>query len=70
MQSEHFSDVIVGSGPCGYAAIKSQIDLGQKPLIIDFGLNSQTENVRIEQVSKLAMKSAADRNNVFITGEE
>ena len=65
MQSEHYSDVIVGSGPCGYAAAKSQIDFGHKPLIIDFGLNPQSEDVRIEQTSKLVVKTTTDRSRVF-----
>ena len=65
MRSEHYSDVIIGSGPCGYAAAKSQIDLGRKPLIIDFGLNPQPQNIRIERTSKLALKTTEDRNNVF-----
>ena len=50
MQSEHYSDVIIGSGPCGYAAAKSQIDLGRKPLIIDFGQFPQSENLEIEHI--------------------
>jgi choline dehydrogenase-like flavoprotein len=65
MQSEHYSDVIIGSGPCGYAAAKSQIDLGRKPLVIDFGLIPQSENLNTERISKLVIKTAQERNSVF-----
>ena len=65
MQSEHYSDVIIGSGPCGYAAAKSHIDLGHNPLVIDFGLIPQSENLNTERISKLVIKTAQERNSVF-----
>ena len=58
-------DVIVGSGPCGYAAAKSIIALGRHPLIIDFGASSNLGGSHIERTSSVAMKSDSLHTQVF-----
>ena len=58
-------DVVVGSGPCGYAAAKAIIDLGRHPLIVDFGANPVFRSKEIEGASRFAMKSDTLRTQVF-----
>lgn len=60
-----YSDVVIGSGPCGYSAAKSIIAGGRHPLIIDFGETPEFESSRIEKTSSFAMKDDARRTTVF-----
>jgi hypothetical protein len=58
-------DLIIGSGPCGYAAAKAIIALGRHPLIVDFGANPLLGESEIERTSSFAMKTDNQRTRVF-----
>ena len=62
MESE---DVVIGSGPCGYAAAKAIIDAGRHPLVIDFGSDPASSGAQIGKSATFAMKSDVGRTLVF-----
>jgi len=59
------SDVIIGSGPTGYATAIGLIQLGRKPIVVDFGQAYLPQRSRIVRAPSIAMKGEEDRSNVF-----
>ena len=62
--SEH-EDVIIGTGPAGYAAAQGVIARGGHPFVIDFGPSPSPGLTAIQKISTFAMKGEVDRVSVF-----
>ncbi len=62
---KRYSTVIIGSGPCGYAAALGLIGAGQDIAIIDFGESPDVERTELRGSSTIALKGERERARVF-----
>jgi len=63
--TEVATDVVIGSGPSGYAAALGIIHAGRVPIVVDFGLDPQFDSATLSQASTIAMKGEESRARVF-----
>jgi hypothetical protein len=59
------TEVVVGSGPCAWAAVMGIIARGGTPVVVDFGQFPKIDPPKILGSSALAIKGSQDRARVF-----
>jgi len=59
------TDVVIGSGPSGYAAALGIIHAGRIPIVVDFGVDPRFDGGTVSQASTIAMKGEDSRARVF-----
>jgi choline dehydrogenase-like flavoprotein len=60
-----FEDVVIGSGPSGYAAALALSRSGRSPAVVDFGPSPDFDAAGIVKSSSIAMKGEESRQRVF-----
>jgi choline dehydrogenase-like flavoprotein len=63
--SRSFEDVVIGSGPSGYAAALALSRAGRSPAVVDFGRSPRFDAAEIVKSSSIAMKGEESRQRVF-----
>lgn len=59
------ADLVIGSGPTGYAAALALSHVGRVPVVVDFGETPNVEQSRIHRRSTAVLKGDGERARVF-----
>ena len=62
---KRYTNVVIGSGPCGYAAALALVRAGHDVAILDFGESPDVERTELRGSSTIALKGEGARARVF-----